>query len=108
MKTILNAADIPAELKKIPRWLLWKLEDRNGKPTKTPYTADGRLAKVNDPSTWTTFENALLAYQSGQFDGIGLVLSDEDDLAGVDLDKCLNPDTGELAEGQSTPHLQDE
>ena len=96
MKTILNAADIPAELKKIPRWLLWKLEDRNGKPTKTPYTADGRLAKVNDPSTWTTFENALLAYQSGQFDGIGLVLSDEDDLAGVDLDKCLNPDTGEL------------
>ena len=26
MKTILNAADIPAELKKIPRWLLWKLE----------------------------------------------------------------------------------
>lgn len=91
-----QAESIPAELKAIPHWLLWRLKDRAGKSTKTPYQADGHLAKVNDPATWTTFETALAAYRAGGFSGLGIALSDDDDLAGVDLDKCLNPDTGEL------------
>ena len=95
-KPELHPESIPAELKAIPRWLLWKLEDRAGKPSKVPYQADGRPAKVNDPATWTTFETALAAYRAGGFSGLGIALSDDDDLAGVDLDKCLNPDTGEL------------
>ena len=95
-KPELHPESIPAELKAIPRWLLWRLEDRAGKPSKVPYQADGRPAKVNDPATWTTFETALAAYRAGGFSGLGIALSDDDDLAGVDLDKCLNPDTGEL------------
>lgn len=91
-----NPDGIPSELKAIPRWLLWKLEERDGKPTKTPYQINGRMAKVNDPSTWTDFDTALATYQAGGFDGLGIALSKEDDLIGVDLDKCLNPDTGEL------------
>lgn len=92
----LHPESIPAELKAIPRWLLWKLEQRAGKPTKTPYQACGTLAKVNDPSTWTDFDSALAAYLKGGFSGIGIVLIDDDDLVGIDLDKCLNPVTGEL------------
>lgn len=92
----LHPESIPAELKAIPRWLLWKLEQRNGKPTKTPYQVSGALAKVNDPTTWTDFDSALAAYLKGGFSGVGIALSDDDDLLGVDLDKCLNPDTGEL------------
>jgi len=76
--------------------LLWRLEDRDGKPSKTPYQVSGTLAKVNDPATWTTFENALTAYLQGGFSGLGIALSGDDDLTGVDLDKCLNPNTGEL------------
>lgn len=92
----LNPDGIPGELKAIPRWLLWRLEDRDGKPSKTPYQVSGTLAKVNDPATWTTFENALTAYRQGGFSGLGIALSGDDNLTGVDLDKCLNPDTGEL------------
>jgi len=29
--------NIPAELKALPQWLLWRLETRDGKPTKVPY-----------------------------------------------------------------------
>ena len=92
----LRPESIPAELRNIPRWLLWKLENRNAKPTKTPYQTSGALAKVNDPTTWTDFDSALTAYQRGGFSGVGIALTEEDDLVGVDLDKVLNPDTGEL------------
>ena len=92
----LRPESIPAELRNIPRWLLWKLETRNAKPTKTPYQVSGALAKVNDPTTWTDFDSALTAYQRGGWSGVGIVLTDDDDLVGVDLDKVLNPDTGEL------------
>lgn len=90
------AEGIPTALKAIPQWVLWKLEDRNGKTTKTPYQAHGALAKVNDPTTWTTYAKALAAYQAGGFSGIGIVLTKETGIVGTDLDKCLNPDTGEL------------
>lgn len=91
-----NPDNIPAELKLIRRWLLWKQEYRNGKLTKIPYQANGRPARVNDPSTWTDFNTALLVYQTGGYDGLGITLSKDDDLIGVDLDECLNPETGEL------------
>jgi len=94
--TPLHPESIPVELKTRDRWLLWKLEQRAGKPTKTPYQADGRLAKVNDPATWTSFDTALAAYYRGGFSGLGVVLTDDDDLVGIDLDKCFDPDTGEL------------
>ena len=92
----LSAENIPTELKSISRWLLWRLETRNGKATKTPYQVSGAFAKVNDPATWTTFDDALAAYLAGGFSGLGVALSSDDDLLGIDLDKCLNPDTGEL------------
>lgn len=90
------AESIPGELKVIPHWLLWKRVDRNGKPSKLPYQATGALARVNDPTTWTDFESALKAYQRGGFDGVGFALDPARRIVGVDLDKCLNPDTGEL------------
>ena len=96
MTAALHPENIPSELKAIPRWLLWKLETRDGKPTKTPYQADGRLAKVNDPETWTDFETALAAYRRGGFSGLGFALDKSLRIVGADLDKCLNPDTGEL------------
>lgn len=95
-RVALRPESIPAELKIIPRWLLWRLETRDGKPTKTPYQVSGALAKVNDPTTWTDFDTALSTYLKGGYSGLGIALSDDDDLLGVDLDKCLNPDTGEL------------
>lgn len=84
---------IPAKLTARDQWVCWRKETREGKPTKVPYQTDGRKADTTDPTTWTTFEAVCTA--SG-FDGIGYVLSADDPFAGVDLDKCRNPDTGKL------------
>ncbi|MCB1770732.1 MAG: hypothetical protein KDJ31_13710, partial [Candidatus Competibacteraceae bacterium] len=93
-----NFDNIPNELKSRPQWVLWRLESRKGKSTKTPYQIDGCRAAVNKPDTWTTYETARAAYleQRIKFSGIGFVITENDPIVGVDLDKCLSPDTGEL------------
>ena len=47
--------DLPAELTAVPQWVLWRREERHGRPTKVPYAAaTGRRADVTDPATWST------------------------------------------------------
>lgn len=87
-----QAECLPEELKALPRWVLWRAAVRDGKTTKVPYCLDGSKAKSNDPRTWTTFEKTLEAYEAGQADGMGFVFSEDDDILGVDLDKCVNDD----------------
>ena len=77
-------------LQAIPRWVCWQYETRNGKPTKVPYTTEGR-ASVTDARSWLPFTNAMSAYElNEQYAGIGFVLSDDDDILGVDLDNVLD------------------
>jgi len=90
---------IPDELKQLDQWIVWKLAQRRGqKWTKPPYNPKtGKAAKVNDPSTWATFDEAWSAYSKGGWDGIGLVLKPDADLVAFDFDHCLqdgeiNPD----------------
>ena len=41
-------------LKKMPIWVNWKLEERNGKKTKIPYNPrTGGKAQSNNPHTWS-------------------------------------------------------
>jgi putative DNA primase/helicase len=87
---------IPQELKNRPHWIVWSREERDGKPTKVPYSAEGRYAKANDPLTWLHFYKARELYEPGGFDGIGFVLSVDDPFTGVDLDKCRDPETGAI------------
>lgn len=77
--------NIPAELKKEPRWVCWKFEQRGGKMTKVPYTPTGRRAKSNDPATWAAFDECRAAHENGSFDGIGFQL-DGSGIVGVDID----------------------
>lgn len=81
---------IPEELRKRDQWVTWRVEERDGKPTKVPYGVGGKRASTNDPSTWMTFEDA-----SSKSDKIGFVFS-LDPYLGADLDKCRNPETGEV------------
>ena len=71
------AANIPEELRALPRWVLWKYEQvsPSAKWSKVPKTTKGYAAQSNNPATWTTFEEAHAAYQTGAFDGLGLVLA---------------------------------
>lgn len=88
---------IPERMKQTPHWIVWRLEDRGDpKPNKTPYCVRGGYGKVNDPTTWATFSEAVMAYQSGKFNGIGFVFTGTP-FVGVDIDGCIDPGTGEVA-----------
>lgn len=76
-------AAMPAELRSVPRWVVWK-------GPKVPYsaTATNSTASVTDPRTWATFDQAQTAYEEGGYQGVGFVLCG-DGIVGVDLDKCV-------------------
>ena len=81
--------NVPAELKTLPRWCVWRRIQRDGgKPAKMPYQPNGKPAKSNDAATWSTWEAALAAYQVGKYDGLGLFMAGN--LTGVDLDHCID------------------
>jgi len=84
-------------MRDLRQWLCWRLEERNGDPTKVPYSPETHeKAKSTDPKTWTGYQQAVRACKEHGYDGIGFVFTPEDDLCGVDLDGCLDPETGEI------------
>jgi primase-polymerase (primpol)-like protein len=97
-----NADGIPDELKKIPRWLVWRYVNQGGsKPDKVPYRWSGEKATgTNFKNALSTFELAMKAYRAvygGKFDGIGFVFNG-DGIVGIDVDGVIDPETGEIDE----------
>lgn len=93
-----NFANIPMELKQIPRWVLWNhtevgTED-NKRWSKLPLQITGQSASSTNPNTWSDFLTVQATYEKNpnQFSGVGFVFSDEDNLIGVDLDDCYDAD----------------
>jgi len=82
--------NIPQTLQDRQQWVLWRLVERDGKPTKMPFSPEGKPASVADPNTWTDFQTALEAYHRGGFDGIGFVLTADAGIVCVDLDHARN------------------
>jgi hypothetical protein len=80
-----------SELQRWPRWVIWKTEERDGKPTKVPYQPahPRRKADSTDPETWGTYEQACKAAERDGIDGIGYVFAEDDEYFGIDLDKCV-------------------
>ena len=81
MKT--NIDNIPAELKKVDRWVCYSGLDKIPKNPKT-----GQNAKSNDPDTWSDFETACKACEMFRFDGLGFMFAPP--YFGVDLDHCTD------------------
>jgi len=79
-------------LKAKRRWVCYRLVGDK----KVPYQPRIPLleAKVNDESSWGTHDEAVAMIAAGHVDGKGYVLGDGE--AGIDIDDCRNPDTGEL------------
>ena len=85
--------NIPAELRALPQWVSvdMSIDDEDGLPKKSPLNPrfTHTPAKVNDRSTWGTFEEATA---NGRIPGF--VLTKEDEYAIIDLDnKPHNPAT---------------
>jgi putative DNA primase/helicase len=90
-------ATIPAELKSFRSWVVWRYEARDGKLTKVPYVpGEDRRASTTDMRTWRTFSEALAACKTGGYCGLGFVFSSGDPFTGIDLDRCRDPETGEI------------
>lgn len=89
MKEHYNFNEIPSELKALPQWVLWKKENRNGKPTKIPYQPSGEMAQANNRRTWSTFASVVKYYLEHEYDGIGFVFSRQDNYIGIDIDNCV-------------------
>ena len=86
----------PESLRADPQWVVWRLEERDGKPTKVPYDAKtGRRASTTDPSTWSTYDHARAV--EDQYDGIGFVFTLGAGIVGIDLDHVID------AEGRIDP-----
>jgi hypothetical protein len=84
------------DLKAQRRWVLWRLEKRDGKDTKVPYQISGAKAASTDPETWTTY--ADVSANTVGFSGVGLVLGEVDGVhvSGVDIDNCCDAVTGKF------------
>ena len=86
---------IPEELRVRPQWVVWQAV--GDKPDKVPYSArTGRKASSTELMTWSTFPEALEAYERGEFAGLGFMFSSGDPYTGIDLDNCVNED-GQIA-----------
>ena len=90
---------MPEELRRREQWVVFKYMKRLGgkKATKVPYVAGtGTKASTTDSDTWRTFGEAVQGFEDGGYDGLGFVFSSGDPFAGVDLDDCRDPKTGQL------------
>lgn len=87
---------IPSTLRELDQWLIWRYETNSkGKPTKVPYQAahPARKASSMDPSQWSDYATAV---RETNADGIGFVFTAATGMTGIDLDACIDPDTGEM------------
>lgn len=90
--------NIPQSLRELPQWFCWRFVPKpTGKPDKLPVDIHDRPASTADPRTWSSFDEAVAAFQRNKrLDGIAFVFTEADPFAGVDLDDCLDEDGGFL------------
>ena len=99
--------NVPRVMRPVPCWLLWKLEEReNGGFDKIPYYATRRQRKGTqgtreDRANLVTFETAMVAFQTGGFDGVGIATLPDFGIVAGDFDakegKTLHAEAIELA-----------
>jgi putative DNA primase/helicase len=95
--------NIPDGLKQISQWVVWnwveKVSTKTGKTKfdKPPKNLSGFDCDSTDPKNWSSFKAAATALD--RFDGIGLAMGAEGcGLVGVDLDDCIDCETGFMSE----------
>ena len=84
---------VPAELKVLDRWVLWRYKHipETDRWTKVPVcAATGREAKSTDEATWCSFEKAVASVGKSGTKGIGLVFGPDKAYTGLDLDHVLH------------------
>jgi hypothetical protein len=98
MAALSKPSEIPAidELAGLRQWVCWRMTERDGKQTKIPVQPSGINASTTNPHTWATLDTCLAAVGRYDIRGVGFVFTRQAGIVGVDLDKCRNPETGEI------------
>jgi putative DNA primase/helicase len=92
------AEGILAELQPLNQWVVWKAELEEGKHKKVPYNPNYRLARasVKIPKSWGSLDTALHALETGNFSGLGFMLTPP--LVMVDLDHSYERQSGAITD----------
>ena len=83
--------NIPEQMKKADRWVVWKKQKRKDKWNNIPKRIDGKQASHSDPTTWSSFNDVVTAKKLHKFNGISFALGDN--WIGFDWDNVYNPST---------------
>jgi len=87
--------NVPAELKAGDVWVTC---DEHKAPLIPIENGAVFAAASTNPDTWRSYDTALATWQQNEhIAGIGRVIAADEGYVGVDLDDCLDPETGELA-----------
>ena len=80
---------IPEELKAVAHWVTHGASGKGLTNLKKPYNpTTGKDAKVNDPSTWATFDECAEAVRKVKYSGLGFVFTG--DYIVIDLDGVID------------------
>ena len=89
---------IPAEIRERNHFVGFRLvpDPESQKIKKIPHDPKtGERASTTDSETWSDLQTALHAVERFGFDGIGFVLTKDVGIIGIDIDHCVDPETGE-------------
>jgi len=96
---------VPAALRRLPHWVLWRACREPGRERlrKRPFSPKTRYPTGHDLARrheWATYEQACRALIQGRsqgvpFDGLGFVFTADDPFCAIDLDDCID-DQGRL------------
>lgn len=88
-------------LQDMPHWVCWqKVQKDDGGFTKVPYIADTHnyRASATRPTDWKRYRDAKALADEGRYSGVGFVLAADTPYVCIDLDHCIDKETGELKE----------
>lgn len=88
--------NIPTEMRNRKQWVAFQItKGEDGKLKKMPINPNtGRAASATSPEDWGTFGEAMAAHKKYGCQAIGFVLTKDDPYFFVDLDKCVDLETG--------------
>jgi primase-polymerase (primpol)-like protein len=91
-----TAEAIPDALSSRDQWVCWRIQSRGDSKTKVPINPEsGKFASTSKPKTWSSFDQARESATDNDSLGVGFVFTTEDQIVGVDLDDCRDPESGE-------------
>jgi putative DNA primase/helicase len=87
-----NFTAIPEALQARSQWVVWTYRMQDGEIKKPPFSPKtGKPASVTRPDTWGSVDDAQKAYETGNYAGVGFVLTSG--VVGIDIDHCISGET---------------